>query len=323
MNTGVQINPNPLVPSPRSREGFGMGLMPHSVTSILFYALSALLPAPDMVLHLSTWQSVCKVDVMPHLILKRQFLMSFVMILLSLHTLAMGSVGVYAASHAINVPVLMYHYISAPPPGADANRNILSVTPDHFKAQMTWLKKNGYTTITPDDLISRQPIPHKAVIITIDDGYADAYTNAYPILKTLGLTGTFFIVTDWVDQNRPGYVTWAQVKEMAQGGMSIQAHSRTHQDMKGRTEDWLKNEIVGSLDAIQSHLGTRPRFFAYPYGAFDTETVKEVKAARLAGAFTTLSGFYNASENKFELPRLRMRDTSTVLELANLVMRAG
>ncbi len=231
--------------------------------------------------------------------------------------------GVQAAPHSYNVPVLMYHYVSVPPSGADANRNILSVTPEHFRAQMKWLKDNGYTTIKPDDLVSGQPLPPKAVLITIDDGYSDAYANAFPILKALGQTGTFFIVTDWVDQNKPGYVNWSQVREMAKGGMSIQAHSRTHNNMKGRTADWLKNEIVGSMDAIEDHVGVRPLFFAYPYGSYDSNTVKAAKAAGLAGAFTTRSGFYNPTENKLLLPRLRIRDDSTVQEVASLVMRAG
>jgi peptidoglycan/xylan/chitin deacetylase (PgdA/CDA1 family) len=225
------------------------------------------------------------------------------------------------AKAAYAVPVLMYHYISTPPADADPSLRTLAVTPEAFKAQLQWLKDNGYRTIAPDELFSGKPIAPKAVLLTFDDGYADAYTNALPILKGFGFQGAFFIITDFVDQNRPGYLTWAEIKQMAADGMTIGAHSRTHQAEAGRTDAWLREEIIGSMDAIEKNTGQRPRFFAYPYGRYDAEAVKIAREAKLTGAFTTINAYWSPTTRHLEVPRLRVRGTTTVAEIASLMNR--
>ncbi len=202
-------------------------------------------------------------------------------------TLVVGTVGWFRLQAApppdgtlrrVHIPILMYHYISVPPDDADKFRLDLSVTPDNFRAQMKWLKELGYSTITPDDLVAAltegHKLPNRRVLLTFDDGYEDAYINALPVLKEFGFTGTFFIVTRFVDENRNGYLTWKQVKEMIHDGMSIQNHSRRHYDMRGRTRDWLLYEIVGPLQTIEAQTGVRPRYFCYPSGQYDLETIR-------------------------------------------------
>ncbi len=89
---------------------------------------------------------------------------------------------------SLHVPILMYHYISANPhaPG-DPLRTRLSVSPAQFAQQLAYLHLAGYTTITLDDLVDalymRSSLPPKPVILTFDDGYADFFTNAYPLLS--------------------------------------------------------------------------------------------------------------------------------------------
>jgi peptidoglycan/xylan/chitin deacetylase (PgdA/CDA1 family) len=234
-----------------------------------------------------------------------------------------GNVAPSEARAIVALPVMMYHYVSTPPADADPTLRVLAVTPAHFLAQMQWLKANGYTTVTPDALTdamyNNKPLPKKSVLLTFDDGYADAYTTVFPILKQFGFVGTFFIVTDWIDANRAGYMNWSQIAEMAHAGMSIEAHSRTHQNMSGRTKDWLQNEIVGSMDAIEKHIGTRPRYFAYPSGRYDLNTLKAARAAGLTLAFTTRSGVYQWPSRSLMLPRIRMRGSTTVAEFAQEV----
>lgn len=241
-------------------------------------------------------------------------------LLLPSATSATAHSDAHAARITIRVPTLMYHYISAPPADADISLRVLAVSPAHFLQQMQWLKTHGYTSITPDmlseALLKGTKLPPKSVLLTFDDGYIDAYTNAFPILKQFGFVGTFFIVTDWVDQGRSGYLNWAQIKEMAQAGMSIEAHSRTHENMSGRDKAWLDNEIVGSMNAIETHIGARPRFFAYPAGRYDLNTLKAIRAAGLTAAFSTRSTVSNSTADMLTLPRLRVRGSSTVAEIA-------
>jgi peptidoglycan/xylan/chitin deacetylase (PgdA/CDA1 family) len=211
----------------------------------------------------------------------------------------------------LRVPILMYHYISEVPDPADKLRVELSVPPDHFRQQMQWLKDHGFSTITPDDLndalTAGKKLPAKPILLTFDDGYIDAYTNAFPILKEFGFTGTFFVITSRANSNAPGYFNWDQAREMVQGGMYVQIHSASHYDMRNRNHDWLVAEIVAPTHDIESHTGVRPKYFCYPSGKYDNAVIKELRAAGYIGAFTTSDGTYEVSDNMLRLPRVRVR----------------
>jgi peptidoglycan/xylan/chitin deacetylase (PgdA/CDA1 family) len=211
----------------------------------------------------------------------------------------------------LRVPILMYHYISAAPDKEDKLRVDLSVPPEMFRQQMQWLKDNGYTTITPDDLADAltegKKLPAKPILLTFDDGYIDAYMNAFQILKEFGFTGTFFVVTKWINNNSAGYINWDQAREMVKGGMVIQNHSYSHFDMGNRDHDWLIAEIVQPTQDIEKNIGIRPRFFCYPSGKYDNATIRELRAAGYVAAFTVNDGTYEVTDNMFRVPRVRIR----------------
>ena len=135
-------------------------------------------------------------------------------------------------ARTLQVPILMYHYISAPPAGADIYRRDLSVTPALFESHLKYLTDAGYHAITLDDLLyalaQGRELPAKPVILTFDDGYEDNYTNAFPLLQKYNMVGHFFIISDFVNQERPGYMTWPQIEEMAAAGQRFGSHSRDH-----------------------------------------------------------------------------------------------
>ena len=172
-----------------------------------------------------------------------------------------------------HVPMLMYHYLSEPPTGSDKIRRDLSVTPARFAAHLDRLQSEGYTTISlyalMDYLTHGAPLPAKPVILTFDDGYLDNYTNAFPLLKAHGMTATFFVITDFLDEKRPEYMSWEMAREMLAAGMSIESHGRNHANLAGRDRDYLVWQALGSMETLQFELGVRPRFICYPAGRFD------------------------------------------------------
>ena len=156
----------------------------------------------------------------------------------------------------IRVPILMYHYISSLPADADDYRINLTLEPDVFRAHMHYLHDEGYTTISLYQLhialLQGTQLPPKPIILTFDDGYIDHYTNVSPVLKEYGFTGTFFIITERADDNNPTYMNWSQISEMARAGMSMESHSKTHADLRGRSYDFLVYELLGSLESLQA-----------------------------------------------------------------------
>lgn len=208
------------------------------------------------------------------------------------------------------VPILMYHYISDVPPGADRVRRDLSVSPADFRAQLTWLRDNGYTTISlrelGDALTAGIPLPEKPVVLTFDDGYADNYVNAFPLLVEFGMRGTFFVLTDLTEERNRDYMVWEQIVEMHQAGMEIGSHTRDHPVLPGKPAEFIVSEVQGSAAKIAERLGQPPTAFSYPHGRYDSGVVHLVHEAGYRVAVTTEAGTSHTSGNLLTLKRVRI-----------------
>lgn len=226
-------------------------------------------------------------------------------------------------SRTVKVPILMYHYISIPPEDADVYRTDLSVLPENFRMQMQYLADNGHTPIDFYSLsraiTNNEPLPEKPVILTFDDGYVDMYLNAYPVLQEFGFVGTFFIPTGFIDNNRAGYMNWAMIEEMAAAGQRFEPHSRTHPDLRGRENDYLIWEILGPQETLAAHIGYTPRYFAYPSGRYDDNVLAVLQKLDFWGAVNTVAGHEQGFENRYEWPRLRIRNNTPLPEFVDLL----
>ncbi len=233
--------------------------------------------------------------------------------------------GIY--SWTLKVPILMYHYVSEPPPDSDIYRVDLSVAPESFRRQMAYLKDNGYTPVDFDELstaiVAQTELPEKPILLTFDDGYLDSYETVYPILQAYGFKGTFFIITEFVDAGREGYMTWPMIEEMAQAGQRFESHSRTHPDLTTKSRDGHIREILGAQETLAAHVGYRPRYFCYPGGTYNEETIQMLRELDYWGAVTTENGSWHGFDDRFEWPRVRMRNTTTIEEFQRLIDLEG
>lgn len=228
--------------------------------------------------------------------------------------------GVHRTAH---VPILMYHYLSESPADADIYRRDLSVSPALFTAHLDALQTAGYTPISLYDLLGNltqgATLPAKPVVLTFDDGYRDNYVNALPILQAHRMKATFFIVSDFIDEKRPEYLSWEMVREMYAAGMSIEAHGRNHVSLRGKDKDYLIWQALGSAETIQAEIGVRPRFICYPSGEYDQLTIDIFHSANYWAGLTTIQGATHDSRDLFELHRVRVRGTTTPEELLRLL----
>lgn len=221
------------------------------------------------------------------------------------------------------VPVLMYHYLSIPPDDANIYRRDLSVSPELFARHLDAIQAAGYTTISLYDLQAHlwegAPLPEKPVVITFDDAYRDKYTNAFPLLRERGMIATIFVVTDFMDEERPAYLTWDMAREMLAAGISIESHGRNHISLKNQSQDYLVWQALGSLETIQYELGVRPRFVSYPAGEFDGQTIAIFQSAGYWAGFTTIQGATHSTDDLFRLHRVRIRGSTEPDELIRLL----
>ena len=212
---------------------------------------------------------------------------------------------------AVNVPILMYHYVSEMPADADVYRRDLTVTPDRFEAQLLYLKEEGYTTVTLADiyetLTAGKPLPPRPIVLSFDDGYKDAYTHVLPLLLEYGFVGEFFVLATPAHYEAPHYLSWNDMKEMADAGMSMQAHGRDHLELTNRSYEFLVYQILGSREAVEAHTGQPVRFFCYPSGRHDADARAVVASAGYWGAVTTAWGTELRLDNRYAWPRIRIK----------------
>jgi peptidoglycan/xylan/chitin deacetylase (PgdA/CDA1 family)/glycosyltransferase involved in cell wall biosynthesis len=187
------------------------------------------------------------------------------------------------------IPVVMYHRIVETPP---ETRHGIWVTRDNFAAQLDSLARRGFTTITFRDyaehLDGRRALPRRPIFLTFDDGYADNYTTAFPLLKRHGMSATVFLIGDagiaanvWdAAEGEPQIPLLGtdQIHEMADSGIEFGSHTLSHARLTELPPELLEAELAGSRRAIEERTGWAPVSLCYPYGAV-SPAVKEATAA--------------------------------------------
>ena len=193
------------------------------------------------------------------------------------------------------VPVLCYHRF------ADHCDASLCTPSDLFERQMAYLEKNDYNVISMADFLDfvsyRGSIPHKAVVITMDDGYSSAYEIAFPILKKHGFTATLFIYTDFVGASKSA-VTWDQLRTMKAAGFEIGSHSLSHCDLtktkEGESDEGylerVRKELLQSKKILDEKLDQATVYLAFPYGEFNQRILSLCEEAGYRLGFSVKQG---------------------------------
>ncbi|MBB6716677.1 polysaccharide deacetylase family protein [Clostridium gasigenes] len=203
----------------------------------------------------------------------------------------------------VYIPILMYHSIS----DSDSKNNLL-IPVAQFTAEMSWLKKEGFTPMLMGEVISALKsgkVPKRPVAITFDDGYADNYTAGYKALIDNNMKATFFIITDTTDVDS-SYMSSVMLKEMASKGMGIENHTSKHMELNKLSRADKVNIIKAGKDSLKEKCGVDSKYLCYPVGRYDDETIAVAKELGLQGAVTTQGGFANIKTGEFELKRVRM-----------------
>ena len=219
--------------------------------------------------------------------------------------------------------ILAYHSVN------DQREDCLAVRVADFERQLAWLARRGYRSLTLAEF-RRQEIQkgERVVILTFDDGYADNYTYAFPLLKRYGFVATIFLVSDYVDTDHVYWwdepllktasqrhlyhpLSWRQVEEMATYGIEFGSHTCTHpKRLTGLSPEESWHEIMDSRIALQTKLGTEVNSFCYPLGDLNSNMIQMVEQAGYDCAVVTPTR-PGIPLNRFTLRRISIyRDNS-------------
>lgn len=167
------------------------------------------------------------------------------------------------------VPIITYHCI-------DDNifgEKDMFVSPKVFDEQMKYLYDSGYTPITFSQLNQLQKIK-KPILITMDDGYEDNYRYAYPVLKKYNFHATIFLITNSLEHGK--FLKINQIHEMSDL-IDFESHTVHHQNLSKLSDTKVEYEVKESKNALEKLLSKKIIAIAYPFGAYNRNTISAVK----------------------------------------------
>jgi peptidoglycan/xylan/chitin deacetylase (PgdA/CDA1 family) len=208
---------------------------------------------------------------------------------------------------SVRVPVLMYHRVAPADQVGDSLPNLV-VRPDLFAAQLETLVAAGWRSITAaelaTDLAAGIRPPRRTFVITFDDGRSDGYTEAFPILRRLGLVATFYVITGRI--GGPNSLSASQLQSLAAAGMEIGSHTVNHVLLTAAIPSAARLQLTRSAAQIEAVTGQRPTTFAYPFGGVDPLDQALVRETGYAMAFTEVYGCRMSWPTRLASPRVRV-----------------
>ena len=223
-----------------------------------------------------------------------------------------------APQHSVHVPVLTYHRVA---PLSAVGQLDLKVDPANFVDELSALHAAGYHTIHQAQLFGAlykgAALPHKPIIISVDDGYIDDVTRILPALERFHMVATFFVITGRMTE--PGFLNAGQIRQLDQAGMDVGDHTAHHVDLRLLTPGELRSETAGSRHVLDQVLGHPVYYFAYPFGTFNSNVVSAVRSAGFTMAYTTAGGITESTTAPLTMPRAHVGRAETPSGLLSLL----
>ena len=231
-----------------------------------------------------------------------------------------------------SIAILLYHSISS-----YARPGFTCISTEVFSQHLWYLDQNHYVPVTVTQFARAMSqggdgLPPRSVVLTFDDGYADFYTNALPVLQRHSFLATLYIPTEfvgatsrWMQYKGEGMhpiLTWTQLAEIAVGGIECGAHSHTHRPLDMLPPSIARDEIIRSKELLEDNLGQQISSFAYPYGHYSPIVQKLVQKAGYTSACSVKNAMSTLHDNPYSLMRLAITPRTDVRSL-DLALTTG
>lgn len=190
------------------------------------------------------------------------------------------------------IRILLYNHVGHYP--AEAMED--GVRPESFAEQIDYLIKQDFRIVSLDQALffmeGKEDLPEKSIAITIDGGYADAYSRALPILEKYNIKATFFIAPRFVGKNRiiKGHslpcMSWDQVKNLMDKGMGIGHYGCDGKAFKKVPKEAVEEDIESSEPLFEQFLNFRPSYYGVFEGTPEPKTIELLKNHGYRAMFT-------------------------------------
>lgn len=219
-------------------------------------------------------------------------------------------------------PILMYHYIRDYTSTKDPIGIALSVAPQKLEEQLQEIQKEGFETITFDDLEAAwsnvKTLPEKPIILTFDNGYRDFYETAFPLLKKYKMKATSYVITGFIGKDQ--YVTAAQIKEMDMSGLiTIASKTVNHADLFQQKRIGMQYEMRQSKKTLEELVGHEIKYLSYPLGRYNKVIREETERAGYRNATLTDLGYDHPEKDRYTMTRVRIPGQASIEKFKKLI----
>jgi len=227
---------------------------------------------------------------------------------------------------ADRLPILVYHGV-APATRVPAER--FTVSPDRFARHMDALAASPRAALRISELaapLSRgEPMSASAAGVTFDDGTADFYEHAWPVLRERGLPATLYVTSGLVGGRIDGrrMLSWEQLQELRDGGVEIGAHGRRHVALDAVSIDRAARELVNSKLELEQRLHVAVNSFAYPFGYHTPPLQRLVARAGYSSACAVKNALSHPRDDRFALARFMLTADTTCAQVQRLLSGEG
>ena len=198
--------------------------------------------------------------------------------------------------------ILMYHAVGTP--AVDDKLGLFSITSGEFQSQMEFLVKFTKIRVVEFSEASLHSTGDR-VSITFDDGYQDNLDIAAPILSSLGIPFTVFVISDFVRKKKQGFLSPSALRTLSDiPGAQIGSHGTTHLPLKHCDATTLRHELEYSKFYLEDVIGKNVCTLTYPHGSVSGR----VRAAAMNAGFK-LAACSRAGINDLGADRLSLSRT--------------
>ena len=208
----------------------------------------------------------------------------------------------YQTFHPVVGEVWQLHHV------ADNGLDEYTIAPKKLESLITEYRGKGYEFIAIEDIL--KPRKNKFVAVTLDDGYEDNYSVARPIFERLNVPYCIFVASDYVfdeeKRARKDGMTPEQLLEIAESPLcTIGAHTKSHCHLNQLSKEEQRKDILGGKTILESFLGGKVNFFAYPYGDYNNDSISILVDSDFQYGFAAWGGpIRDEKYHSFEFPRI-------------------
>jgi peptidoglycan/xylan/chitin deacetylase (PgdA/CDA1 family) len=241
-------------------------------------------------------------------------------------------------SSAKHIPVLTYHHIleekdlKARHYGEEGNLASTIVLLKDFKKQMRVLHDNGYFTLTLEEfkkyITNKIDIPKNSVLLTFDDGHKNNYIKAYPVLKEYGFHAVEFLITSRNnDQTEPydsitnQYLSYDEIEASSDVYEFASHTNRFHNHEEDGTAFLISKSLLEIEEDVETSIEQigDTNALAYPYGAYDKETMEAMGLAGIDLAFTVQAGYVAPGDDMLQIHRNSVRPYHSIEDFKEIL----